>query len=178
MRICIIHNEQSNEINHIVDLVSNKYSLTKIDLDIDNIDELSMKLLLNNTVTNMTLYDYIKVKEYLKHMIICYVNRSEDNEKVINDNNLWDDDLFTFRILNNKILSDEQIADMIYEASYGREVLNKERKNFMYEVKENELLFAKTKGDAIIPTKRDEDGCYDIYACFDEDEITIEPLTN
>ena len=46
------------------------------------------------------------------------------------------------------------------------------------EVKENELLFAKTKPNAIIPSKRDEDGCYDIYACFDDDEIVIEPFRN
>lgn len=45
-------------------------------------------------------------------------------------------------------------------------------------IKENELLFAKTRNDAIIPTKEDEDGCYDIYACFDEEEIIIEPFSN
>ena len=48
----------------------------------------------------------------------------------------------------------------------------------MNTVKENELLFAKTKENAIIPSKRDEDGCYDIYACFDEEEVEIEPFTN
>ena len=31
------------------------------------------------------------------------------------------------------------------------------------------IYFAKTKPNAIIPTKREEDGCYDIYACTDED---------
>ena len=179
MRICIIHNEYSIEINNIVDMISNKYGLTKVSVDINNINDMYNKILLNNTVSNMILEDYIKVKNQLKHMIICYVNCSEDNEKLINDNNLWDDDLFTFRILNNKILSKEQIADMIYEASYGRELLREDKENaLMYEVKENELLFAKTKEGAIIPTKRDEDGCYDIYACFDEDEIKINPFTN
>lgn len=45
----------------------------------------------------------------------------------------------------------------------------------MLEVKDNELLWAKVKENAIIPTKRLEDGCYDIYACLEEDEITIIP---
>ena len=178
MRICILHNNDDEKVNYIVDLISEKYSLIKIELDIDNIDELSMKLLLNNTITSMTLDDYIKGKKYFKHMTTCYVNCSEDNEKVIEDYSLFDEELFSFRILNNNILSDEQIADMIFEASYGRELLSKERKNLMYKVEENELLFAKTKKNAIVPTKRDEDGCYDIYACFDEDEVTIKPFTN
>jgi dUTP pyrophosphatase len=38
------------------------------------------------------------------------------------------------------------------------------------------IYFSKVKPDAIIPTKREEDGCYDIYACFGEDTITICPL--
>ena len=41
------------------------------------------------------------------------------------------------------------------------------------EVKNNELFWAKVKPNAIIPTKRDEDAGYDIYACFDEDYIVI-----
>lgn len=43
---------------------------------------------------------------------------------------------------------------------------------------ENELVFAKVRPDAIIPSKREEDGLYDIYACFDEDFIVIQPHTN
>lgn len=41
----------------------------------------------------------------------------------------------------------------------------------------NETLYwAKVKPNAIIPTKRQEDGCYDIYACVeDQDEIIIKP---
>jgi len=35
------------------------------------------------------------------------------------------------------------------------------------------VYFSKVKPDAIIPTKREEDGCYDIYACFNENEIII-----
>ena len=105
-----------------------------------NINDLLDKLLIQNFVSSMPIDDYTKVKEYFKGTITCYVNCSDDNEKIINDNNLWTDDLFIFRILNNKILSDEQIADMIYEASYGRELLSKE--NWRKTMLENELLFS------------------------------------
>jgi len=44
-----------------------------------------------------------------------------------------------------------------------------------YKLDEKELLFAKVKNVAKIPYKRDEDGCYDIYACFDDDNIVIPP---
>ena len=37
------------------------------------------------------------------------------------------------------------------------------------------VKFAKVRPDAIIPSKRDEDMGYDIYACFDEDYIVINP---
>lgn len=43
------------------------------------------------------------------------------------------------------------------------------------EIKEKDVLFAKVKPDAIIPTKRDEDVGFDIYACFDEDYMVINP---
>lgn len=39
------------------------------------------------------------------------------------------------------------------------------------------IKFAKTHPNAKIPSKRDEDGGYDIYACFDEDYIVIPPHT-
>ena len=42
-------------------------------------------------------------------------------------------------------------------------------------VLEDELIFAKVKPDAIIPSKRDEDAAYDIYACFDDDYLVIPP---
>ena len=45
-------------------------------------------------------------------------------------------------------------------------------------VGENDLLFAKVHPNAIIPSKRDEDGWYDLYACFDEEFIVIQPHTN
>jgi dUTP pyrophosphatase len=37
------------------------------------------------------------------------------------------------------------------------------------------LYFAKTRSNAIIPTKRPEDAGYDIYSCFDEESITLNP---
>lgn len=38
-----------------------------------------------------------------------------------------------------------------------------------------EVRFAKVHPNAIIPSKRDEDLGFDIYACFDEDYIVINP---
>lgn len=43
----------------------------------------------------------------------------------------------------------------------------------MIDLKENDLVFAKVRPDATIPTKRDEDAGRDVYACFDEDYIII-----
>lgn len=40
----------------------------------------------------------------------------------------------------------------------------------------NNIKFAKVKENAIVPTKRDEDAGFDLYACFDEDYIMINPL--
>ena len=37
------------------------------------------------------------------------------------------------------------------------------------------IKFAKVRPDAIIPSKREEDMGFDIYACFDEDYIIINP---
>ncbi len=40
----------------------------------------------------------------------------------------------------------------------------------------NQLIyFAKVKPEAIIPSKRVEDGAFDIYACFKEDYMKVEP---
>ena len=36
-----------------------------------------------------------------------------------------------------------------------------------------EILFAKLREGAVIPSKRDEDSDYDLYACFDEEEFII-----
>ena len=38
-----------------------------------------------------------------------------------------------------------------------------------------DIKFAKVKSEAKIPNKRDEDMGYDIYACFDENYIEIDP---
>ena len=42
-------------------------------------------------------------------------------------------------------------------------------------IENTKLYFAKIKSDAIIPTKREEDGGFDIYSCFEEDFIRIKP---
>ena len=42
---------------------------------------------------------------------------------------------------------------------------------------DSKLLFAKVKPNAVIPSKREEDGGFDVYACFDEEYIVIEPHT-
>lgn len=39
------------------------------------------------------------------------------------------------------------------------------------EITGNELYFAKVKPNAIIPTKEEENGWYDVYACIDEDML-------
>ena len=45
----------------------------------------------------------------------------------------------------------------------------------MTELKTNDLVFAKVRLNAIIPTKEKENAGYDIYACFDEDYMIIPP---
>lgn len=42
-------------------------------------------------------------------------------------------------------------------------------------ITDNKLYWAKTKENAIIPTKTDENAGYDIYACFEEDNMLIQP---
>ncbi len=41
----------------------------------------------------------------------------------------------------------------------------------------DKIYWAKVKEEAIIPTKRQEDAGYDMYPCFTEDYMEIEPLT-
>jgi dUTP pyrophosphatase len=41
----------------------------------------------------------------------------------------------------------------------------------------NKIYFSKIRESAIIPTKREEDAAYDLYSCFDEDYIIIQPHT-
>lgn len=43
----------------------------------------------------------------------------------------------------------------------------------MIELQTNDLVFAKVKPNAIIPTKEEENAGRDVYACFDEDYIVI-----
>jgi len=38
----------------------------------------------------------------------------------------------------------------------------------------NKIYFSKVKSHAVIPSKREEDGAFDIYACFDEDYILLD----
>lgn len=47
----------------------------------------------------------------------------------------------------------------------------------MINLKANDLVWAKVKPNAIIPTKNKEDMGRDIYACFDEDYMVIPPHT-
>lgn len=47
---------------------------------------------------------------------------------------------------------------------------------FSLEVIMKTIYFAKVKPDAKIPSKRDEDAGYDIYACFEENYIKFEPF--
>lgn len=42
-------------------------------------------------------------------------------------------------------------------------------------MQENDLIFAKVKPEAKIPTKEEGNAGYDIYACFDDDYIAIAP---
>ena len=39
------------------------------------------------------------------------------------------------------------------------------------------VSFAKLRDDAILPCKREEDSDYDLYACFDAEELVIPPLS-
>ena len=45
----------------------------------------------------------------------------------------------------------------------------------MKKLKENDLIFAKVKQEAIIPTREEGNAGYDIYACFEDDYIEIKP---
>ena len=41
----------------------------------------------------------------------------------------------------------------------------------------DKLYWAKVKEEAVLPTKREEDAGYDLYPCFEEDYLQIDPLT-
>jgi len=40
---------------------------------------------------------------------------------------------------------------------------------------DEKIYFAKVKEEAIIPSKRAEDGAFDVYACFDDDYFLLDP---
>lgn len=42
---------------------------------------------------------------------------------------------------------------------------------------DDKVLFAKLDENAVIPSKREDDAGYDLYACFEQDYIIIEPHT-
>ena len=46
---------------------------------------------------------------------------------------------------------------------------------WLEEVEKEKIFFSKVKPDAIIPSKRDEDAGWDVYACFEEENIVIMP---
>jgi len=37
------------------------------------------------------------------------------------------------------------------------------------------IKFAKVKTNGIIPTKREEDGCFDLFSCFEDESISFKP---
>lgn len=39
----------------------------------------------------------------------------------------------------------------------------------------DKIYFSKVKKEAMIPSKREEDGAFDIYACFEEDYLLLDP---
>ena len=41
----------------------------------------------------------------------------------------------------------------------------------------DKIYFSRVNPNATLPSKREEDGCYDIYACFDEEFMLIYPNT-
>ena len=78
------------------------------------------------------------------------------------------------KITDIDIAGEYMIEDGWWFTSNQLEVLEK-GEDSMKKVNNNEILWAKVKEGAKIPTKRVEDAGYDIYACFDEDYIEIKP---
>lgn len=87
--------------------------------------------------------------------------------------------------LNNIVKNNPQVISGIYLDEEDRicyEIQGfyfKEEQLFLIEKGEdekmNKIYFSKTKVSAKIPTKRVEDAGYDIYACFEEDYMIINP---
>jgi dUTP pyrophosphatase len=79
------------------------------------------------------------------YLVAFFEEMDNSSITITPDGAVWDETL---------ILREEDLSPMIYD---------------------DELYFAKVKPSAIIPSKRDEDAAYDIYACFDEDYLVIPP---
>jgi dUTP pyrophosphatase len=88
---------------------------------------------------------------------------AHDPVKLCKDVTLYD----PFPILNSQ---PEDIEDQDEEEN-NTEYQEEEQ----YIISKNDILFAKLRPDAIIPSKREEDAGFDFYACFDEDYIAIAP---
>lgn len=91
----------------------------------------------------------------------------EDHGEIIYDSNSED---AHYLLSKNffRLISEEQHPFEVEDA-YNSCMINNNN------VKDDELIFAKVKEGAIIPSKRDEDGAYDLYACFEEDYMVILP---
>ena len=81
----------------------------------------------------------------------------------------YDEEVYLVEFGKNVICYDEEN----YEFTNGNclYVREKEIEGF-----EEDLIFAKVRPEATIPTKREEDAGRDLYPCFDEDYILINPL--
>ncbi|MGL5689201.1 MAG: dUTP diphosphatase [Bacteroidales bacterium] len=80
----------------------------------------------------------------------------------------------------------KELAGYDCEVSYDEpdceddfELFNEEDLDIVSVVREEKLmdkiLFAKLRDGATIPSKREEDGAFDVYACFDEDYMVLQP---
>lgn len=121
----------------------------------------NMFILTKNNIYNLS---------YIKDMIASYYNLYKEDTCVIfylDKNTYAISDFDTCMIVypDIEIITQEPIDN-----------LTKKNTNNNKNTINDTIYFAKMKDNAIIPTKRDEDGCYDIYACTDE-EIVIEPHT-
>jgi len=69
-----------------------------------------------------------------------------------------------------------QDGDMYYNPVEEKVYISKNSEyEELIELAEDEILWARDYEDVIIPTKKDEDADYDIYAYFEEDYIVIQP---
>jgi dUTP pyrophosphatase len=115
-------------------------------------------------------------------------------EEIFNDNELWIsyfiyecDYLESFKIgdveHNGKLL-DLSTWDRVYDfllrnmqEDRGNTECENPKDNAEAFVTTSEILIATTDGNVIVPSKRDGDGCFDIYAYFAEESVRIEPFS-